>query len=155
MDGIISQNEVDVKGITVSTTVPDHDVAKLMYYLSCVCTTIVCNEDEDISRFTNYTNWERLSTEEQKLLLTVCYTFSPDVFEDKVFFHKRELCTEFSNEFYEISQARHQLTAAESIIIADRTYQVTKIMAYKMSWMQKNYLEPIQRLTRQLSTQSS
>jgi len=155
MDGIISQSQVDVKGITVSTTVPDNDIAKLMYYLSCVCSTIVCDEDEDIRRFTNYANSVQLSTDEQRLLLNLCYTFSPDVFEDKIFFHNRELCVQFSNEFYEINQVHHRLVAAESINIADRTYQVTKIMAYIMSWMQKNYLEPIQRLSKQFATQSS
>jgi hypothetical protein len=155
MDGIINQNEVESKRITVSTTVPNNDVAKLMYYLSCVCTTIIYDEDEDIRRFINYANWAQLSVEEQKVLLNLCYTFSPDVVEDKVFFHNRELCVQFDNEFYEINQVRQQLNTPESIIIADRTYQVTKIMTYKMSWMQKNYLEPIQRLSKQFASQSS
>ena len=155
MDGTVNTTEIDNKRRTVSTTVPDNYISKLMYYLSCVCTAITCDKDEDICRFTNYTKSEELSNEEQKLLLTICYTFSPDVFEDKVFFHNRELCMEFSNEFYDINQVRQQLAPAESIPIADRTYQVIKVMVYKMSWMQKNYLEPVHGLEKQLLTQSS
>lgn len=155
MAGILNQNQDEIKGLTVSTTIPDNDVAKLMYYLSCVCTTIICDDDdENTRRLTNYTNWEELSIEDQKLLINLCYTFSPDVIEDKVFFHNRELCTQFDNQFYEIHSVHHQqLVAAESIDIADRTYPVAKIMAYKMDWMQKNYLQPLQRLAKQLQIQ--
>jgi hypothetical protein len=152
MDGILNQNENEVKGLTILATIPDNDVAKLMYYLSCVCTTIISDEDEDTRRFTNYSKWAELSTEDQKLLLNLCQTFSPDVLEDKVFFHNRELCTQFDNQFYELIQIHDKLVAADSIDIADRTYQVTKIMVYKMTWMQKNYLEPGQRLAKQLQS---
>ncbi len=125
---------------------PNNDVARLMYYLKYVCTAIDCNNDNDIQRFTNYQNWARLSFEEQHLLFALCYTLSPDVFEDKVFFHCEELCVQFSNEFYKISQVRHQLVAADSIIIAGRTRQVNQIMTYKMEWMETYYLGPMRRL---------
>ncbi len=89
---VYGRNELDVKRTTRPTTIADNDVARLMYYLNCVCTSIDCNQDEDIRRFTNYGNWRYLSAEEQKLLVVLCYTFSPDVFEGKVFFHIEELC---------------------------------------------------------------
>jgi hypothetical protein len=120
-----------------------------------VCNTIDIDQDEDIRRFTNYANWMWLSDEEQKLLLVLCYTFSPDVFDGKVFFNIEELCVDSSNEFYEISQVRQQLVAVESIIIAGRARHVTKIMTFKMSWMRTYYLEPMQRLARQFAAQSS
>ncbi|CAF1290457.1 unnamed protein product [Didymodactylos carnosus] len=152
---VIGRNEVGIKRTTRPTTIANNDVAKLMYYLNCVCETINCDQDEDIRRFTNYANWARLSAEQRKLLLVLCYTFSPDVFDGKVFFNIEELCVEFSNEFYEISQLRHRLVAVESIIIAGRAHQVTKIMTYTMSWMRAYYLEPMQRLARQFAAESS
>jgi hypothetical protein len=152
---VVGRNEIGVKRIGRVTTVPDNDVARLMYYLTCVCCAIDCDQDGDIRRFTNYANWALLSTEEQKLLVVLCYTFSPDVFEGKVFFHNEALCIQSSNTFYEINQIRHQLLAVESIIIAGRVHQVAKIMIYKMSWMKTNYLEPMQRLARRFSGQSS
>ena len=152
---VIGRNEIGIERTTKATTVPDNDVAKLMYYLDCVCTAIDCGPDEDIRRFRNYSHWAQLSFEERKLLLVLCYTFSPDVFEGKVFFHSEELCVEFSNEFYKINQVRHRLIAAESVLIAGRAHQVTNIMVYKMSWMRQYYLEPMQGLARQLSHQPS
>ena len=152
---VIGRNEVGVKRTTVPVTVANNDIARLMYYLNCVCTAINCNHDEDIRRFTNYINWTRLSYEERKLLLVLCYTFNPNVFESKVFFHLEELCVQFSNEFYEISQVRHRVVAVESIIIAGRAHQVNKIMTYKMTWMRTYYLEPMQRLARQFAAESS
>jgi hypothetical protein len=51
-----------------------------------------------------------------------------------------------SNEFYEVSQVRHQLMAVYSILIAGQRREVKKIMTYKQSWMQSNYYEPMERL---------
>jgi hypothetical protein len=152
---VLSQNEIAVKRTSRTTSIANNDVARLMYYLNCVCASIDCNQDEDIRRFTNYANWSWLSTEEQKFLLLLCYTFSPDVFDGKVFFHIEELCVEFANEFYEINQIRNRLVAVESIIIAGRAHHVTKIMVYKMAWMRMYYLEPMQRLARRFAGQSS
>ncbi len=152
---VFGRNEVGIKRTTTPTTVPNNDTARLMYYLSCVCNAIESDQNEDIRRFTDYHNWARLSIEERKLLLVICYTFSPDVFDGKVFFHSEELCVEFSNEFYTINEVRHRLVAAESILIAGRTHQVTKIMTYNMSWMRSYYLEPMQRLARTIAGQSS
>jgi predicted Fe-S protein YdhL (DUF1289 family) len=145
------QNEFGVKRTGQSVTVADNDIAKLMYYLNCVCTTIDCNNDPEIRRFTNYSNWHSLSTDEQRQLVVLCYTFSPDIFEDKIFFQKDALCIGCRNEFYEISQVSSQLVAVRSIIIAGRTRRVNNIMAYKMSWMQSNYLEPMRRQAQRFS----
>jgi hypothetical protein len=139
------QHEIGVKRIGQPTTVADNDIAKLMYYLNCVCYTIDCNDQPEIRRFTNYSNWQSLSTDEQRQLVVLCYTFSPDIFDNKVFFQNDALCIQRSNEFYEISQVSNQLVAARSIVIAGRTRRVNKIMTYKMAWMRTNYLEPMRR----------
>jgi hypothetical protein len=145
------QNQIGVKRTTESATIPDNDIAKLMYYMNCVCRTIKCNDDPEIQRFTNYSNWRSLSTDEQRQLVVLCYTFSPDIFDGKIFFQNDALCIQYTNEFYEISQVSDQLVAARSIIIAGRTRQVNKIMTYKMSWMQYYYLEPMRRQAQRFS----
>jgi hypothetical protein len=146
-----NRQQIGVTRTTVSVTVPDNDIARLMYYLECVCTAIDCNNDPEIRRFTDYSNWHRLSVDEQRQLVVLCYTFSPDVFEGKVFFQKDALCVQYSNEFYEISEVNDQLIAARSIVIAGRTRRVNKIMAYKISWMQYCYQGPIQRQAQRFS----
>lgn len=141
----LGNHEIGVKRTGQSVTVANNDTAKLMYYLNCVCSTIECNDDPQIRRFTNYSNWSSLSTDEQKQLVVLCYTFSPDLFDDKVFFQSDALCLNSENEFYEISQVSNQLVVARSIAIGGQTRRVNKIMTYKMSWMQTNYLGPMRR----------
>ncbi|UJR18277.1 hypothetical protein I4U23_005180 [Adineta vaga] len=134
-----------------SVTVPNNDVARLMYYLNCVCVAIDCANDSDIQRFTNYNNWHHLSIEEQKALLVVCYAFSPDVLNNRVFFQSDALCGDSSNQFYKISQVRNHVVAAESIIIAGRVLTVNKIMTYKLQWMRTYYFNPMEGLLRRIA----
>ena len=138
-----------------TATVPDNDTAKLMYYLQCVCTTIDCNNEPEIRRFTDYSKWYNLSTDEQQELFALCYALSPDVFNNKVFFQSDALCADSSNEFYEISQISSQIVAARSIVVAGQTRRVNKIMTYKMFWMRKYYLEPMQRLAQRFTKKKS
>jgi hypothetical protein len=76
----------------------------------------------------------------------LCYTFSPDVFNNKVFFQLDALCDDFQNKFYETSQVSHRLLAVRLIVVAGRTRRVSKIMTYKMSWMRDYYFGLMQRL---------
>jgi len=57
------------------------------------------------------------------------------------------------NKFYKVSQVRHQLLAANSVVVAGRTRQVKRIMTYKQSWMQYYYYEPMERLEYQIDQQ--
>lgn len=152
---VLGKNDVGVKRTGQAVQVPNNDVAKLMYYLSCVCVSIEANDEPEIRRFTDYMNWHRLSNDEVKQLVVLCYTLSPDVFEGKVFFQSDELCFDFSNEFYEISQVQSRIVAAQSIVIAGRTKRVNKIMTYKFSWMRNNYLEPMRNLAERFKPKKS
>jgi hypothetical protein len=147
----IGRDQVSIERDSVPATVPDNDTARLMYYLGCVVSVIDCDADEDIRRFTRYSNWASLSSDERDLLVILCYRFSPDVFEGKVFFQSDALAGNSGNAFYKISQVRHRLVAAESVVIAGRSRRVNKIMAYKMIWIRTYYLEPMQRLAQRMS----
>ena len=146
----VQTDEVGVRYTGVTVQVPDNDVARLMYYLNCVCTAINCEQDSIIRRFTAYEFWVYLSADDQRALLNLCCELSPDVFEGKVFFCNELLSGDSLNDFLEISQVRQQIVAANSIVIAGRTCEVNKIMIYKMRWMRQNYTEPIQSLRARL-----
>jgi hypothetical protein len=148
----LQRNQLDFKDITVNVTVPNNDIARLMYYLNCVCEAVEYN-DADVRRFRNYNNWSSLSNEEIRVLLALCLTLSPDVFNNKVFFHSDALCGNRSNRFYEINQVSHQLLAVESIIIAGRRRQVNKIMTYTMSWITSYYVNPIKQIAERFNPQ--
>ncbi|CAF4551772.1 unnamed protein product, partial [Rotaria sp. Silwood2] len=64
------------------------------------------------------------------------------------------LCRDSSNKFYKIHQVRHQLVAAESIVIAGQVREVNQIMTYKIAWMKTYYYEPMQRLVARFDTSS-
>lgn len=147
----LQRDEVEVERTTTATHIPDNDIAHLMYYLNCVCTAIEYNDDADIQRLTAYQNWNHLSYQEQELLIEFCRRLSPDVLEDQVFFHSEALCVNFTNEFYKIHQVRHQLVAAESIMIAGQTRHVNHIMTYKATWMETYYFGPMRRLRTRLN----
>lgn len=133
-------------------TVPDVDVAKVMYYLDCVC-TVVDYDDNDIQRYRDYSNWSNMSDEGDKLIFVLAATLSPDELEDKVFFESAVLCRTTSNQFYEIGQVRNQLLVDPSIVIGGQSRQVKKIMAYTSGWMQRNYYQPMQALAHRFSPQ--
>ena len=48
-------NRMGIKAIGQRTSVPDNDLARLMYYLSCVDTVIQYHE---IDRLTDYQNYD-------------------------------------------------------------------------------------------------
>ena len=142
---VLQRKQVNFRQTGKETSVPNNDVARLMYYFHCVCSAIEYN-DSDVQRFRNYDNWSSLSYTEIRLLVALCYTLSPDVFDNKVFFQSDALCGNSANEFFEISQISHQLLAVQSIVIAGRQRRVNKIMTYTMSWMRTYYLDPMRRL---------
>jgi hypothetical protein len=51
-----------------------------------------------------------------------------------------ETCGDFTNEFLEINARRTTIAAAESVMIGNIRVSVKKIMCYKMSWLEKNFL---------------
>ncbi|CAF1014583.1 unnamed protein product [Didymodactylos carnosus] len=142
----------DVRRYGTTVNVPNNDVAKCMYYLNCVC-NVIEYDDDNIQRYKNYENWRNLSDYEDYLVFILCLTLSPDEFEDRVFFQDDDLCGDSANQFYEIGQVRHHLVAAQSIVIAGQTRHVNRIMAYKQSWMNNNYTQPMLNLARRFSPQ--
>lgn len=149
----LQHNQIGFKDISVSVNVPPNDIARLMYYLNCACSAIEYN-DNDIGRYRNYNNWSQLSTEEVRLLIVLCYTLSPDLFDNKVFFQSDALCGDSPNKFFEINQVRHQLLAVQSIVVAGRTCRVNQIMTYKMNWMHFYYLNPMKNLAQRFNNQN-
>lgn len=135
----------DVKAFGSTANVPDADIAKIMYYIDCVCTVVDYN-DGDIRRYRNYKNWANMSDQEDRLIFLLALALSPDELEDKVFFNAPQLCPESSNQFYEIGQVRNQILIVQSIVIGGQQRQVKKIMAYKNVWMQNNYYVPMRNL---------
>jgi hypothetical protein len=149
---MFQRTNYDVKAFGTNVTIPDADIAKIMYYLDCVCTVVDYN-DGDIRRYRNYSNWANMSDEEDRLIFILALALSPDELEDKVFFNSPQLCPDANNQFYEIGQVRNQLLVVRSIVIGGQQRQVKKIMAYKSAWMQNFYYAPMRALAYRFSPQ--
>jgi hypothetical protein len=133
----LRQYQYKIKKVPAIGTVPNNDIARLMYYLNCACHTVEYN-DRNISRYRNYNNWSLLSDEEIRLLITLCYIFSPELFNNKVFFQSDD----------------DQSLAVQSIVVAGRICRVYRKMTYNKSWIEDNYFNPIRNLDQRLNNQS-
>ena len=132
---------VGIRDITRQVSVPQNPKAKLMYYLDCVATVIQL-DDPALSRLKNYQSYDSLNEEETDALLALVILLSPDELIGKVFFPSED-CGGRTNQFFELSAVSHMLAVADNIVIGGERKRVGKIMFFKRSWMENNYLSPI------------
>lgn len=145
-----------VKATGVSDSIPENPRAKLMYYLSCVCNALQLDTSDTMgtSRLKDYQNYYSLTEEEKKKLLVFCGMLSPDVLLNKVFFKNDRMCGDSNNEFYDIGTVSNQMVVSRSIVIEGQTINIRKIMTFKMVWLRKFYIEPLQALAREEGEES-
>ena len=112
MSGDLAINRIGIKAIGKDVIIPEDDIAKLMYYLSCVCTVV--NENTD-SKLTDFQNYHLLTSEEEELLINLCSLFNPLIFIDaKIFIlDPRLLAPGDDNEFFEITDHKIGLLVNE------------------------------------------
>jgi hypothetical protein len=142
---MLQSTNFDVTPFGKTVTIPDADIARIMYYIDCVCAVVEYN-DSDIRRYRNYSNWANMSDREDRLIFILALALSPDELEDKVFFNSPQLCGNSNNQFYEIGQVKNHLIVVRSIVIGGQQRQVKKIMAYKATWLQTFYITPMRNL---------
>jgi len=143
------QNEIGIKKIGVTANVPQNPFAKLMYYLGCVGSVLEISDE--FGELIKYERYYALTLDEKKKLITLCYLFSPDVLIDKCWFESPNM--DDSNDFLELTHVKNTLVCAESIMIGGRNRRVAKIMLFKRSWLQNNYLTPMRSACSQIQDQ--
>ncbi|KAF8154959.1 hypothetical protein B0H34DRAFT_660306 [Crassisporium funariophilum] len=142
----LSQVSLNVKETSISTTVPDDDVARLMYYLRCV--TVSLNIDILADELVDYKNYHLLTAAGIALVFKFCLELSPDEFLDKLIFldNNREVLHGSSdNTFLTISAACDVVSVQRDIIIAGKVQNVTRVMFYNTLWLDTYYNRPIER----------
>ena len=146
MSATFGLNELRVRPIGRTVTVPNNDVARLMYYLSCVCTVI--NYDED-NKFTDYQNYDLLTRGEILELLKLVILFVPKLFSEHGIFIVDEALVPsgMSNEFYEISDEKIGFHLSNEIIIGGMSVKVLKVMACTEEWIIRNYIKPLSNIS--------
>ena len=142
MSGNFNFNRMQVQEMTMYTVnVPDDDVARLMYYLSCVDTVIDFQGNDRLSDFRNY---DSLTQEELVKLFELVIIFNPKYFVEKGVFIIDEnlLPNDTGNQFYKITDERIGIHVNNEMFIGGRTVQVLKVMACNKDWLIRNYFKP-------------
>ncbi len=142
MAAMLRKTEVGVKKFGQDVDVPEHPVAKLMYYFQCVCTCVEATKDPTLRHFQNYSNYRSLSREDEARLLVLCLAVSPDKLIGSIFFPSDDLGGSL-NEFYELSAVRTRLVVAESLLIGGQQKRVHKVMMFNELWLEIFYIDPL------------
>ena len=123
------------------TSVPNDNVAKLMYYLSCV--DIVINYNE-IDRLTDYQNYDLLTKDDMVELFKLVLLFNPKIFIDAGVFIIDEslLPYDLDNQFYKITDERIGIYVNDEIMIGGRNVKVLNVMVCNEDWLERNYYRP-------------
>ena len=144
MAAFLGRTEIQIKKIgTTAVTVPDNPIAKLMYYLNCICSCVEADDDPTICRLKDYENYLSLSNEEEAKLLILCLALSPDKLIGTILFPADDLNDGLNNEFFELSAVSTKLVVAEFLLIGGQQKRVQQIMMFKKSWIERNYIDPL------------
>lgn len=141
MAAIIGERqEVGIRNIGTTATIPASPKAKLMYYLDCVATLIEL-DNPNLNRLRNFQNYYFLNDAETDALLTLVVLLKPDELIGKIFFPKEDLPS--NNEFYELSAVSHMFAVSENMVIGGKRTRAAKIMCFKRCWLENFYITPI------------
>lgn len=74
---VFNRTEIDLKDTSKTCNVPNDPVAKLMYYLNCMCSVLQLDDDPDINALRNYNNYYQLSHIDRNVLVNLCMLLNP------------------------------------------------------------------------------
>lgn len=145
-----NRQEVKITETTVDATVPDNDTARLMYYLNCMCCVLQLEvSDYSIKRLRDYKKYYLLTTDEKKELLRLCGLISPEKMDGQCIFHSEEICgVDATNRFFRVDSTDTGFVAAANVFVGAVQVSVTKFMVYKTKWVNRYYIDPMNRITR-------
>ena len=153
MSATLGINHLSVERIGIKVEVPNNNLARLMYYLSCIFTVIQYNDNKELSEYKHYYN---LNQEQKKTVYALAVLFDPKIFLGaKIFILDNGALTgDFGNEFFKITDERVGVHVNQEIMIGGHSVKVLKIMACKTSWLEKNYYNPLRGLYNELNNRS-
>jgi len=139
--GDYGEDNISIIPIGERTTVPNDDVARLMYYLSCVDTVI---NYQGIDKLSDFRNYKRLTVDDIIVLFKLVLLFNPEIFLNaKIFILQIDpLPNGADNQFYEITNERIGIHINNQILIGGRTVRVMKFMVCNPAWLMRNYYKP-------------
>ena len=144
-------NSLKIEKTGSSTIVPDNDIAKLMYYLDCVCAVI---QLDTIRKYTDYEKYYYLHTIDENAVIQMALMANPKILIlGGVFVMNDDLIPyDKNNQFYQITDEKIGIHANKNIIIGGKSTKILKIMACNKSWLMKFYFNPIENLNHRIKS---
>lgn len=142
--GLFNLNKFSFEDTGSSVTIANAPEARLMYYLNSVASVLEINSVREFNYYCDYERYWKLGISEKKVLYDLSTIFSPNILIGKVFFNNEEMNK--NNMFLKLSQVNIAIGVVDSIVIGGQRTQVTKIMLFQRSWMQRNYYSAINEL---------
>ena len=146
----LSSLSLNMTDCSVTTSVANDDIARLMYYLHCVTVGVGLDIlQDDLIHHQNYCS---LSPTRIALVIQTAADLSPDIFVDKLIFRDDDhkvLERGERNKFVRIS-ACDIVSLQSNIFLMGKVRNVTQVMFFNSSWLDSNYTQPIQRIIRTL-----
>ena len=151
MAATLVADKLYVSEFGTAAQVPNNDIAKLMYYMNCVCTVL---DHEEKSFLTDYKNYDDLNNEQAKLVYGLALIFQPALLiQAGVFIVDSKLLDgEFNNQFYEITNEKIGFHVNQEVMIGGKVVRVKKLMACNNIWLSNNYYNPIDRIKMRLNS---
>ena len=145
MAAVIGSTQIQIKKIGSPTTVPHDPIAKLMYYFNCICSCVEADNDNTFRRLRDFKNYSSLSSQEEAQLLILCLALSPDKLIGTILFpaSDNEDFDGSSNRFFELSAVSTRVLVSESLLVGGQQRKIRKIMKFKKSWIESNYINPL------------
>jgi hypothetical protein len=130
-----------------TVTIPNNDLARVMYYLQCVTQAV----DMDIlpDDCIEYQNYRYLSESRVDLVINFAQILSPGELINKLIFRDDEgafIKDGMLNDFASITVACDMIHVQQSVVIGGKVQDVSKVMFFKSEWLTRNYYDPMRRL---------
>ncbi|KAF9531442.1 hypothetical protein CPB83DRAFT_849028 [Crepidotus variabilis] len=139
----------NVKDTSVSTVVPDDDIAHLMYYLNCVTKGVGLDILQD--DLIEYQRYNFLSPLRIAVVFKTAVELSPDELIGKLIFRDDEhdlIPRNMNNTFISINTACNIVSIQRDILISGKVQDVSKVMFFTSNWLELHYTKPIERIAR-------
>lgn len=143
-----SQHEIEIEVTGTKCTVPNTHMACLMYYLKSI--NSLCDFGIP-AHLTNYSNHNNLTFDQENAVLCFAVLLDPRIFIEKnIMIYEPRLCGNCQNEFFKISDSRTAVAATRQFVIGGKQVHTLSIMAFKESWLDENYINPMKYYARRV-----
>ena len=141
----LNYNSLHIRNYGTTCEVPNHDLAKLMYYLDCVDSLIPNIIDSE--KYLDYRNYRNAdSSADREKIISYALLLNPVLLigEWIIIKDERLIPSGSNNTFYSITDDRINVHVNQEMMIRGRSVRIVNIMACQDCWIYRNYEKPME-----------